>query len=425
MPWVWRTSGPVRRLTDALENRGYIIARRRKQASMLYRLAQDRTELSYQGQVQNQTEDEARPDISDRSSAQDRTIFAPRPVNSVPQDRTELSAKPLNEPMKNQGRAHATLIPDDFELSEETHNWAIDRLGSNEAVARSVERFINHFRQVEGRTAKSRDWDAKVRNWIDEDARKTALHKKQISSERPSAITDDHWRAVLKTYVGTKHWTQHATLFGPEPSSPNCRAPAHLLLEYGIRREAVAWPAAMQGTQSSAGDAAPSASGGVAPVLEVASPSVARLNASIFRFDAVDAIVAASWLGPKRDLNRPFGISLRQNVCVMNHLRQFTWRSLTHCMEGKGSNIDSVPQSLGDLNAPFSDLAGVVSHWVMRTPKASWGGVGFQMAEQARSAVLEQTPGLNTQPFGYTNSSLPERPARRLRRIGIFRVPEE
>jgi hypothetical protein len=78
---------------------------------MLYRLAQDRTELSYQGQVQNQTEDEARPDISDRSSAQDRTIFAPRPVNSVPQDRTELSAKPLNEPMKNQGRAHATLIP--------------------------------------------------------------------------------------------------------------------------------------------------------------------------------------------------------------------------------------------------------------------------------------------------------------------------
>jgi hypothetical protein len=40
-------------------------------------------------------------------------------------------------------------------------------------------------------------------------------------------------------------------------------------------------------------------------------------------------------------------------------------------MEGKGSNIDSVPQSLGDLNAPFSDLAGVVSHWVMRTPKAS------------------------------------------------------
>jgi hypothetical protein len=230
----------VRRLTDALENRGYIIARRRKQASMLYRLAQDRTELSYQGQVQNQTEDEARPDISDRSSAQDRTIFAPRPVNSVPQDRTELSAKPLNEPMKNQGRAHATLIPDDFELSEETHNWAIDRLGSNEAVARSVERFINHFRQVEGRTAKSRDWDAKVRNWIDEDARKTALHKKQISSERPSAITDDHWRAVLKTYVGTKHWTQHATLFGPEPSSPNCRAPAHLLLEYGIRREAVA-----------------------------------------------------------------------------------------------------------------------------------------------------------------------------------------
>jgi hypothetical protein len=101
----------VRRLLKVLVDGGHLLTTRRKQNSLLYRLAQDRTELSYQ---EEQDEDEAgsRPDISDRSTDQDRTFLPSRPDNSVRQDRTELSAKPLNEPLKNQEREKRARCPD-------------------------------------------------------------------------------------------------------------------------------------------------------------------------------------------------------------------------------------------------------------------------------------------------------------------------
>jgi hypothetical protein len=114
-------------------------------------------------------------------------------------------------------RARATLVPNDFRLDDQTYGWALDRLGSNEEVDRSVFRFVNHYRQVTGRRSKSRDWIARARNWIDDDASKQQpdksvvgaakrLHEKLVSfNARPDAVTDTHWESVLSTYAKTQN----------------------------------------------------------------------------------------------------------------------------------------------------------------------------------------------------------------------------
>ncbi|WP_027579152.1 MarR family transcriptional regulator [Bradyrhizobium sp. Ai1a-2] len=143
--------------------------------------------------------------------------------------------------------ARATLIPDDFRLSEENYLWALVRLDSDHAVRRSVERFVNHYRQVDGPQAKSRDWQAKACNWIDDDARKlgdqrsrpgsiiAAIDRQLAALNGPSrAIADSEWDDVLSTYSKLGRWTKHVTHFGPAPDSPDCRAPQHLLEKHGI-----------------------------------------------------------------------------------------------------------------------------------------------------------------------------------------------
>ncbi|MEZ0061420.1 hypothetical protein ABIF26_006963 [Bradyrhizobium elkanii] len=153
--------------------------------------------------------------------------------------------EPSIKPSKNQeegARARATLIPDDFRLDDQTYNWALERLGSAAAVDRSLTRFANHYRQVTGDRSKSRDWQLKFRNWVDEDA------AKQPSADRlrdkvsgldalPGQVTDSQWDSVLSLYARTNHWTRHVDQFGPAPSSPGCRVPRHLLIKHGIIRE--------------------------------------------------------------------------------------------------------------------------------------------------------------------------------------------
>jgi hypothetical protein len=134
--------------------------------------------------------------------------------------------------------ARATLLQDDFRLDDQTYCWALDKLGSNEAVNRSVSRFVNHYRQVTGDRSKSRDWQAKARNWIDEDANKAAPDKSLVTAGASfDALSDRHWDGILSTYVNTGHWTRHVDKCGSEPPSPNCRAPRHLLIKHGIIKE--------------------------------------------------------------------------------------------------------------------------------------------------------------------------------------------
>jgi hypothetical protein len=234
------TERTVGRLLVALEDGGHLLTTQRKQTSQLYRLAQDRTELSYLDEPPESSGNEPRPDENVGSCDQDQTILTPRP--DIPDAKTGQKCPPnhLNNHLRNQEgerRARATLLQDDFRLDDQTYGWALDRLGSNEAVNRSVSRFVNHYRQVTGDRSKSRDWQAKARNWIDDDANKAAPDKSVIQIAGIEAIPDRHWDGILSTYVKTGRWTRHVDQCGSEPPSPDCRAPRHLLIKHGIVKE--------------------------------------------------------------------------------------------------------------------------------------------------------------------------------------------
>jgi hypothetical protein len=158
-----------------------------------------------------------------------------------------------SEQSKNNGSegALARFLPDDFRLDDETHSWALALLGSNDAVDRSVERFCNHYAQVSGPKAKSRNWLKKVRIWIDDDAKRPSqssggviaasdrLRARLAAFDAP-ALDDDAWNGLLSTFVRTGIWTRHTDQCGSAPPSPYCRAPRHLLERHGISLETAA-----------------------------------------------------------------------------------------------------------------------------------------------------------------------------------------
>lgn len=232
----------VRRLTDALERRGHVLTQRRKQNSMVYRLAQDRTELSYQAAVEEGPVSDVRPDENDRSNDQDRTFCAPRPDNSGTQDRTEMSAKPLIEPLKEpegeKARTQATLIPRNFSLSRETAAVALEKLGSSQAVDALLSRFVNHYRSVAGSRAIQRDWQARFLLWVDNEIAKPEA--RDVAGA--SAPSDAAYRDALMLHRRTKgvQWTRHRGLLGPAPGEPGCRVPELLLIEFGYSTGAAA-----------------------------------------------------------------------------------------------------------------------------------------------------------------------------------------
>lgn len=140
--------------------------------------------------------------------------------------------------------ARATFLPNDFRLDDATLSWALDRFQNDrESLDRSIRRFMDHHRQVVGEKAKSRDWQAKARLWIDADAER---HKPDKSVHAAPALSfdcspgalDHAYRMALKSYVQFGHWTRHVGTFGPAPNTPGCRIPDHLLIEFGLKEDA-------------------------------------------------------------------------------------------------------------------------------------------------------------------------------------------
>jgi hypothetical protein len=129
----------------------------------------------------------------------------------------------------------ATRIPNEFDLDDKGSAKALEQLGSVEAVSASMERFRNHYRQVAGDKGLSLDWQSKALNWIDDDARRRG----SSTADVPAVTIDEgHWDSILRLYAKTRHWTRHVAMFGPDPTSPRCRAPRHLLVKYGLEGEA-------------------------------------------------------------------------------------------------------------------------------------------------------------------------------------------
>jgi hypothetical protein len=164
-----------------------------------------------------------------------------------PSVEASLSSSLVISPEGREG-ARSTLIRNDFRLDDQTYNWAVERLGSNEAVDRSVSRFVNHHLSVVGHHSKSRNWQAKARNWIDDDAKEKSggviaasdrLLAKVKSFEAGSS-TDAEWDGVLSMYAKRGQWTRHVHQFGSPPGEPGCFVPKHLLIKHGIIKETAA-----------------------------------------------------------------------------------------------------------------------------------------------------------------------------------------
>lgn len=243
----------VGRLCEALEAGGHLLTTQRKQTSLIYRLAQDRTELSYLEDPEPAAPNEPRPDENVWPCDQDRTFLTARPDNFDAKAGQECPPNHLNNHLRNhEGEsARPTLLPNDFKLDDQTYNLALERLGSTAAVDRSVARFVDHHRQVTGKQATSRDWQAKARLWIDDDANKVnpdksahtaakRLADRVASFSALSVPTEAEWRSVLISFQRLGRWTMHVSQFGPPPLSPGCLVPEYLLTEYGIKKEAAA-----------------------------------------------------------------------------------------------------------------------------------------------------------------------------------------
>jgi len=158
----------------------------------------------------------------------------------------ELSIE-LSKNYEGERRTRAKRLPNDFGLDPGTHEWALSRLGSADAVQASMFRFANHHRAIGSRFV---DWTAKARLWIDEDARKPPdrgssvvaaadrLLNKVRSSDSGPTLTDGQWEPIIARFAKTGIWTKHVDICGNAPPAADCGAPKHLLAKYGLSEEA-------------------------------------------------------------------------------------------------------------------------------------------------------------------------------------------
>lgn len=186
---------------------------------------------------------EAKSEKSDADALFDAQPDAP--IDAPPDPKSTQREEEINNntPLKGSERARAKPVSEDFSLDDQMHNWALEQLGSADAVTASLSRFRDHHRS-KGTT--SCDWQASARLWIDDDARSGRYRGAPPPESRrphglsaaPSENSDQAWDHVLSHFSRTGNWTRHVDQFGPDPSSPSCRVPEHLLQKHGLTRPA-------------------------------------------------------------------------------------------------------------------------------------------------------------------------------------------
>jgi hypothetical protein len=91
-----------------------------------------------------------------------------------------------------------------------------------------MKRFVDHNRQVVGDRSLSRDWQARARLWIDDDASKAKPGNSVIAAADRLAgrigsfnngPPEAHWNSVVSIFARTGRWTKHVDIFGPDPTS--------------------------------------------------------------------------------------------------------------------------------------------------------------------------------------------------------------
>lgn len=117
-------------------------------------------------------------------------------TNGVTNDVPALT-QPIDKPKKTTSssvaRSRASRIPEDFAVTPEMVTWARQNVPDVDG-RRETERFIDHWHQASGTTARKRDWPAAWRNWMREaDDR---LGRRQRASPQKPTTNDRVQQAI-------------------------------------------------------------------------------------------------------------------------------------------------------------------------------------------------------------------------------------
>lgn len=145
----------------------------------------------------------------------------------------EKNREEKNNPPTPQGgrRKPKRPIPDGFPTPEAIAEQQAKarEAGANVDIANQALRFQNW---ALGKDARYADWAATWRNWCDRTIRESPQTAVAAAKTRAEPSTDDRWRRWCREYRANRFWPTDDA--GPRPGHPECRAPAHVLAEFGL-----------------------------------------------------------------------------------------------------------------------------------------------------------------------------------------------
>lgn len=122
-------------------------------------------------------------------------------------------------------------IPEDFPTADliEAMQAEAREVGANFDVAR----FATYFRdQCAAKDHRYADWAAAWRKWCRGDIAKAPKTATASFAGRQSVTTEDtRWRRQVREFKANQYWP---TDTGPRPGRDGCKAPAHILAEFGF-----------------------------------------------------------------------------------------------------------------------------------------------------------------------------------------------
>jgi hypothetical protein len=149
----------------------------------------------------------------------------------------------LAESPARERRARATPIPNDWKLSDDDRDFALSE------DVQDVDGMAGAFRDYYRSTGKPRaDWSAAWRGWVRKERQFTTGQRGAVIAAsdrlrgkvRGVSLSDDAWEPIIARFVKTGIWTRHVDQCGNAPPAPDCRAPRHLLVRFGLVKEAAA-----------------------------------------------------------------------------------------------------------------------------------------------------------------------------------------
>ena len=103
--------------------------------------------------------DAARPVA--RGAAHNQSQSKPITLENNP---TDYKTPPIKKPEKKKTK-RATRIPEDWFVSVELGEWAMENGLARGEVVQTEEQFVDHYTAATGKGSTAMDWDAKFRTW--------------------------------------------------------------------------------------------------------------------------------------------------------------------------------------------------------------------------------------------------------------------